>query len=130
MECLNAIKSFDYSLSLVLFDNMVNDLSSDPIIRLLLNNSVNLLKNKYLRFIIQYSSTVTIKYLSDLLKIEEKNILELVLGDIKNGILKVKIDLVDKIIYYDMRDKLAESLKSTVNTVEKIYLKNIRSFSQ
>lgn len=124
------MKSYDYSLCLMLFENLVKELSSDSLLRVLLGNMVNLLKVKYLRYVLQNSSTVSIKYLSDLLKINEKYVLELVLKDIENGLLKVKIDLIDNIIYSEKKDALQETIKSTVLSVESLYLANIIKFSQ
>jgi len=124
------MKSYDYSLCLMLFENMVKELSSDSLIKVLLGNMIKNLKIKYLRYVIQNSSSITIKYLSELLNINEKSVLELILKDIENRVVKVKIDLIDNIVYSEKRDALQETLKSTVSSVESLYLANIKKFSQ
>ena len=124
------MKSFDYFNTLNIFEGMVKELSSDPLLKILLNGILNILKKKYLRYTVQHSSAVSIKYLSDSFRMNESSILELILSDIGNKILNVKVDLIDQIVYASNKDQLSETLKSTVNSVENVYLNNYKRFLQ
>jgi len=109
---------------------MIKELSSDPLLKMLLNGMIIILKGKYLRYTVQHSSAVSIKYLSDSFRVNESSVLDYVLRDIDNKILNVKIDLIDHIVYTSKKDDLCEILKSTANSVENIYIKNYRKFQQ
>lgn len=125
---IDAIKSFDYVNTLNIFESIVKELSSDPLLKILLNGMINVLKKKYLRYTVQNSSSVSIKYLSESFRMNESLVLELILSDIDNRILNVKVDLIDQIVYASKKDGLAEILKSTANSVENVYLSNFRRF--
>ena len=124
------MKSFDYVNTLNIFESMVKELSSNHLLRILLNGMVNILKRKYLRYTVQNSSAVSIEYLSQAFRLNENYILELVLSEIENNILNVKIDLIDKIIYASRKSDLSEILISTLSSVENVYLSNYRKFQQ
>jgi hypothetical protein len=124
------MKSFDYVNTLNIFESMVKELSSNHLLRILLNGMVNILKRKYLRYTIQNSSAVSIEYLSQAFRLNENYILELVLSDIENNILNVKIDLINKIIYASKKNDLSEILISTASSVENVYLSNYRKFQK
>jgi len=124
------MKSFDYVNTLNIFESMVKELSSNHLLRILLNGMVNILKRKYLRYTVQNSSAVSIEYLSQAFRLNENYILELVLSEIENNILNVKIDLINKIIYASRKSDLSEILISTLSSVENVYLSNYRKFQQ
>jgi len=127
---LDAMKSYNYSNTIDLFENMLKELITDPILKILLKGMVYNLKKKYLRYIVQHSSAVPIKHLGNLLKTNDSSILEFILQDIKQKTLEVKIDLIDQVIYSSPKDNLTDTMKSTLQTVENSYLSNFRKYSQ
>lgn len=127
---VNAMKSFDYINTLNIFEGMIKELSSNPLLKIILNGMVIILKKKFLRYTVQHSSALYIKNLSESFRLNENHVLELILSDIENKILNVKIDLINQIVYGSKRDDLAETLKSTANSVENVYLSNYRKFQQ
>jgi len=127
---LDAMKSYNYSNTIDLFENMLKELITDPILKILLKGMVYNLKKKYLRYIVQHSSAVPIKHLGNLLKTNDSSIMEFILQDIKQKRLEVKIDLIDQEIYSSPKDNLIDTMKSTLQTVENSYLSNFRKYSQ
>ena len=105
------------------------EINKDPFIRYCTQNMLNNLKKKYLRYIVQNSSAVPIKNLKDILKLNERTILDTIIGDIRMNVLDVKIDLIEYIVYSNAKDELESTLGKTIKCVRKEIIHNYNMLS-
>lgn len=126
---LNGVKSYDYSNTLIQVQEILEEFKADPILKALGSGMLTFLKSKYLRLAIQNSSAISIRTLAELTSLTENQVFLFVLNEIKANSLDVKIDNIEKIIYSNSNDKLKETLKLTVDSVQNSYLSTFKKQS-
>lgn len=123
------MKSYDYSNTLIQVQEILEEFKADPILKALGSGMLTFLKSKYLRLAIQNSSAISIRTLAELTSLTENQVFLFVLNEIKANSLDVKIDNIEKIIYSNSNDKLKETLKLTVDSVQNSYLSTFKKQS-
>lgn len=104
------------------FEKIQLEIAKDPF---LANNYIKInfdVKNNILKEILTASSVVSISYLSKVLKEKDTNKIEnWILNFISEGVIKVKIDDIDKIVYATKQNSLDELLKKGSDFSNKTY---------
>jgi hypothetical protein len=125
VELLENYSKCRFDIISIEFEKLRTKIRSDPF---LVNNANKInfdFKSNIVREIVRSSSSVSIKYISDIIKEKDSNVEIWILNGISDGSIRAKIDDIDKVIYSHESNTLLSTYNKATEFAKRQYVNSI-----